>query len=371
MRLIGEFKDERQAFGFQAFLQKEGINSVYDLSPQDSIYRLWVIEEEDFEKAYAFLLEWQKNPQDVRFAAKEKPVIPTVQVPHWKVRMEPPAQSPPFSLNNIIILVCAFLYLVSSFQALRMEENNGIASIELGLTPIQKKLLFDYPQYLKNYEEFLQEYPIKTLDDIKNLSPEGQACYKKLETTPGWKGFSDLFMTRSWKDYDDLPPDTLFHDIRKGEIWRLISPVLLHGGLLHILFNMAWLWMLGKQIEQRLGKFRYLILSILIGVIGNVAQYLMSGPVFLGYSGIVVGMVGFIWMRQRMAPWEGYPLQRSVTVFIGIFVLAMLGLELVSMGLQYFHVTQLYANIANTAHIIGGVTGIALARLPYFSRSRP
>jgi len=57
--------------------------------------------------------------------------------------------------------------------------------------------------------------------------------------------------------------------IRQGEVWRLFSPVLLHGTWLHILFNMAWLWLLGRQIEQRLGILKYLIFSVIVGVIAK------------------------------------------------------------------------------------------------------
>jgi membrane associated rhomboid family serine protease len=51
-----------------------------------------------------------------------------------------------------------------------------------------------------------------------------------------------------------------------------------------------------------------------------------------------------------------------------VFVIAMLVLEIASMAMQFFRVTELSANIANTAHIVGGLVGIALARVPYFSR---
>jgi rhomboid protease GlpG len=204
---------------------------------------------------------------------------------------------------------------------------------------------------------------------VKQLSPEGQECYEKVKKAPTWKGYVDLIVTRSWKDYDNLPPGTLFGSIRQGEVWRLFTPVLLHGNLLHILFNMAWVWLLGRQIELRIGIIRYLLFSLIVGIIANIGQYLISGPEFLGYSGIVMGMVGFIWMRQKKAPWEGYPLHPTVIRFLLIYIAALLGLEIVSMALDYFHVTELYANIANTAHIIGGMTGIALARLPFFSRS--
>ena len=375
MRLIGEFKDERQAFGFQAFLQKEGIQSLYD-SGKDAadlpIYRLWIIEEDDFDKAWAFYQEWQKDPHDVRFEPtkdKIEAAAPKAEPPKWKVRMAAKRPGSSFSLNNFIILLCGLLYFLNSLQEGAILKQKGIEALQVGFTPLEKKLVFDYPEYFVNFEKFLDQYPIRTPEEIKELSAEGQACFDKVKNAPTWKGFTELIMQRSWKDYDALPPGTLFGKIRQGEVWRLFTPVLLHGNLLHILFNMAWVWLLGRQIEQRIGIFRYLIFTLIIGVIANVFQYIASGPEFLGYSGIVMGMVGFIWMRQKMAPWEGYPLQPTIVRFILIYVIVLLVLELVSLGLDFFHVTELYANIANTAHIIGGLTGIFLARLPFFSRS--
>ena len=81
-------------------------------------------------------------------------------------------------------------------------------------------------------------------------------------------------------------------------------------------------------------------------------------------------MVGFIWMRQKMAPWEGYPLNPTIVRFVVIYVVILLVLEMVLFGLNFFHISlRFYVNIANTAHIIGGLTGVMLARLPFFSRS--
>lgn len=370
MRLIGEFKDERQSFGFQAFLKKEGIQSLYDSTKDaagQTTFRLWIIEEDDFDKALAFYQEWQKNPHEDRFSPKQEKVEPVVSKTassRWKVRVVR-QQGSSFSLNNLIILICGLLFILNLFQQQKIKEK-GEAAMQLTLTPIEKTLIFDYPQYLVNLENFLAEYPVRTMAD---LSADGKAAFQKAKDSPAWKGVTDLLMKRSWKGYEELPAGTLFGKIRQGQIWRLYSPVLLHGGWLHILFNMAWLWLLGRQIEQRIGIFRYLVFSLIVGVVANVAQYLMSGPEFLGYSGIVVGMVGFIWMRQKIAPWEGYPLNPSIVRFIVIYVVVLLALEMVSLGLDFFHVTELYANIANTAHIIGGLTGILLARLPFFSRS--
>jgi GlpG protein len=374
MRLIGEFQSEKEAFRFQVFLQNHGIQSLYDLAKdapeQKPVYRLWVIEEDGFDTALSYYREWEQDSASEQFQdVKEE--LPPQKGSHspWKVRVAAPSFHSPFSLNNFIIVICGFLFLWYVVQAERLVKVQGEVALEYELTPIQKELFFDYPAYLGNIESFLQEYDIKTEEDLKKLSPKLQARFKKIQDTLTWKGGADMIVTREWTLIEKLPDKTLFAKIREGEVWRLITPVLLHGNLLHLLFNMVWLFVLGRQIEERIGRFRYLLLSVLLGVAGNVAQYLVSGPIFLGYSGIITGMVGFIWMRQKMAPWEGYPLPRVVIVFITVFVAAMLALEVVSMALQFFHITSVYANIANTAHIIGGLFGIALARLSLFSRS--
>jgi GlpG protein len=134
---------------------------------------------------------------------------------------------------------------------------------------------------------------------------------------------------------------------------------------------MLWLFILGRQIEERIGIVRYIFLSLLIGIAGNVAQYLMSGPDFLGYSGIVTGMVGFIWIRQKIAPWEGYPLQKPVIIFITVFVLAMLAFEVFVVSLKFFHIDWGSVALANTAHVIGGLFGALLGRLSMFARAHP
>ena len=371
MRLIGEFKDEKQSYSFQSYLKKEGIPSLYD-STQDAkgqtIFRLWIVEEDDFDKAASLLQEWEKAPQFEPIQEKiAVPVSSTRQSPAWRVKIVRQPR-PTFSINNLIIVLCGLLFIFNTVQEAKMIKLQGEAAIELSLTPLEKTLLFDYPEYLVNLENFLKEYPVRKMAEIKELSSEGQAAFEKAKNAPTWKGVTDLLMKRSWKEYEELPAGTLFGKIRQGEIWRLISPVLLHGSLIHILFNMAWLWLLGRQIEPRIGILRYLLLTVIIGVVSNVSQYLMSGPEFLGYSGIVMGMVGFIWMRQKKAPWEGYPLQPIIVRFIVIYIAILFLLEMVSLGLDFFHVTELYANIANTAHIIGGLTGVLLARLPFFNR---
>jgi len=353
MRLVAEFQTEKEAFSFHLFLQNHGIQSTYDVVA--GTYRLWVPEEELFEEAARYYKEWQSHPE----AALHEP--PPSQ---WKIRAPNTSYARPFSITHLLITVCGFFFLWYLFQAEAMVQKHGEIALEYELTPLQHQMLFDDPAYLGEVVSFLDAHDVKTEDALNKLPPEAAKAFKAIQNAPTWKGVIDL-ATHPWHT---IPSGTLFGKIREGEVWRLITPVFLHGGWLHILFNMAWLYILGRQVEERLGVSRYLLLSLIIGIVANVSQYLASGPIFLGYSGIITGLVGFIWMRQKKAPWEGYPLPRAIIVFITIFVLIMFVLELIALALQYFHVLNLYPNIANAAHIIGAVTGILLARLSFFAR---
>jgi GlpG protein len=93
----------------------------------------------------------------------------------------------------------------------------------------------------------------------------------------------------------------------------------------------------------------------------------MSGPLFFGLSGLVTALFGFIWMRQRLAPWEGYILSKPTIYFIAIFIFAMFMIQLVSFFLQITNQAALSAGIANTAHLVGLGIGALCGRLNLFA----
>jgi len=138
-------------------------------------------------------------------------------------------------------------------------------------------------------------------------------------------------------------------EISSGQIWRLITPIIIHFSFIHILFNMLWLKDLGSQIENRHSS-KYLVLFIAITAAGsNVLQYLVSGPSFGGMSGVVYALLGYIWIRGKFDPLSGFYLDRTIVMLmIGWFFLCLTGL----MG-----------NIANTAHAAGLAMGMAWAYL--------
>jgi GlpG protein len=97
-------------------------------------------------------------------------------------------------------------------------------------------------------------------------------------------------------------------------------------------------------------------------------QYLMSGPFFIGYSGIVTALAGFTWMRERIAPWEGYPLNRATILFLVLFIGAVFVLQAASFFIQIFSNQDFAPNIANTAHIAGAIIGAYLGKFKFFAQ---
>lgn len=378
MRMIGEFRFQAKINDFQKILHKFGIPSIYDTIKDNNlkiVYRLWIVEEDDFLKAIHLYEAWKNHKigpdndpvinGDTSF--KISPSDPQSMLNDVKYSVTKYKRLRCF-LTRMIILICVSLFVWDAFESKKITEQKGYQELEVGLTSLQTKLLFDYPLYFEKLEEFLNIYSIHDLNDVYKLSPKAQNDFKALEAIPMWKGLTSLILQRRLHLIEELPYGTLFRKIRQGELWRLVTPVFLHGNFLHLLLNMSWLWILGCQIEERLGKTAFVIFSLLSAAVTNTFQYLVSGPIFLGYSGVLTTMVGFIWIRQKIAPWEGYPLHKSVINFVAIFVAAMCILEIGSLIFQFLEKADISPNIANTAHVSGGLLGIALGYLPFFRR---
>jgi rhomboid protease GluP len=92
--------------------------------------------------------------------------------------------------------------------------------------------------------------------------------------------------------------------IRQGEIWRLITPILLHGSLLHIGFNMYALFIFGIGLERRFGRVRFIILYLLAGFSGNVLSFLFTSGLSVGSSTSIFGLIAaegiFLYQNRKL-----------------------------------------------------------------------
>ena len=136
----------------------------------------------------------------------------------------------------------------------------------------------------------------------------------------------------------------------RREYWRLLTPAFLHFGLLHIVFNGLWTWEFGRRIELLVGKSNFILIALGIAIAANVGQYWWEpNQIFGGLSGLVYGLLGYVWVRNMIAP---HPLLRVPPGIIGLMLawLVICALGIVDLFLD--------GGVANSAHVVGLLTGM-------------
>lgn len=146
----------------------------------------------------------------------------------------------------------------------------------------------------------------------------------------------------------------------------LVTAMFLHGGWLHLLGNMLYLWVFGDNIEDRMGRFRFLLFYLTVGVIGNLA-HVWSDPgsqmPTIGASGAIAGILGAYFIC--------YP-QAKILTLIPIFIFITIqeipaffylffwfALQLIS----GFVVSTAAGGVAWWAHIGGFIAGAVLVKM--------
>lgn len=325
----------------------------------DATYKLWVIDEDLVGRAEELIRLYKIDPRSeaVRIKKTQKKPKEEKAIP---LEPDPPKiDSGSTLIIRFVILLTTFLFalqLISTPQE-DVKARSGLYTPSL----VEETLLYDFP---KAAELYTQAFDLYYNPRTETLSRDGQELVVKADSLPYWKGFYPLMTEAHNGDYEATP---WFEKIQQGQFWRLITPAFLHGGLLHILFNLLWFWMLGKEIEKTLGAVKTALIIILIALFSNTAQYLMTGYQFLGLSGVVAGFLIFIGERQRIAPWEGYTLEKSVYNFLLIYIFGLALLQVLLFFGALAGMPEPPFSIANTAHIAGAALGFILGRSNFFA----
>jgi len=175
----------------------------------------------------------------------------------------------------------------------------------------------------------------------------------------------DAFYDRYSFDWSTFAGAISHGQLTVGLFVPLITHIFLHGGWLHILGNMLYLWIFGDNVEDRLGSGPYLIFYLLCGIVAAIGQGLIAPEAMVGASGAIAGVLGAYLVM--------YPTARvSTLIFLGIFISVVQLPALIVIG--FFIVLQVIdalaelrmtdhqaaSNIAYVAHIFGFVAGVLL-----------
>ena len=146
---------------------------------------------------------------------------------------------------------------------------------------------------------------------------------------------------------------SLAQTLEAGEYWRLLSPVFLHFGIIHLAFNMLWLFDLGRRIEFRQGSLHLFGVVVVTGLLSNFAQYIFGGDasLFGGFSGVIYGFLGYCLAREKVDPRCQFGVPPAIYGFMLVWLAIGYTGILGAIG---------FGNMANAAHSGGLVSGLIL-----------
>jgi rhomboid protease GlpG len=286
MRHIGTFSNEAQARFFTDFLLSRDIRS--QLEPEsDRSWSVWIRDEDQIEEAQAALTRFQANPMAAEF------------------------QKAPEAAAKA-----------------RQQEAEDLAKY-------RKRVRSG-----RNIFPKMGGYGLGILTFTLMLVCFYVAVFSKLGSDSEW--------LRAWHISDpDFVGSQFLPEVSQGQFWRLISPIFIHYGPLHLIFNMMWFYQLGSMIEGRQNAFFLLALIAVSAAASNVAQYALAHHYsnFGGMSGVIYALAGYIWMRGKYNPGSGLYLDRQSVVIL-----------LVWLVICY---TGAVGHVANTCHVVGLLVGMA------------
>ena len=135
------------------------------------------------------------------------------------------------------------------------------------------------------------------------------------------------------------------NSILNGDYYRLFTSMFLHGGIMHFLCNSYIIYVIGSQLESFFGKYKFLIIYLFSGIVGNLLSMLLTNGISVGASGAAFGLLGSI-------VYFGY----HYRVYLGTVIKSQI-IPLIAFNLLIGFMTP---NIDNAAHIGGLIGGLLI-----------
>ncbi len=330
MRQLGTITDERQAERFAAWLMAQRIDAHAE-EAAGAGWAIWVRDEDHLPQAREALAHFRAHPEDPRYANAERQAAELVRQEEAKRR---DAQ------KNVV----------------QMRSRWGNPGGALGGGPRRCPIIL-----------LLIGLSILTgiiaYEDTLGSDREGPPA-------PPSEIYRSLLFADPRPPVPDERPFSIWADVGRGQVWRAITPIFIHYGWPHLIFNVLCLYSFGSQIEDKRGSRMLLGLVLLLAVTSNVGQAVESGvrylgPHFGGLSGVVYGLFGFLFVKTRYDNRSGYFLS-PITSFMAIlwFALCIAG-EFPPMDRI---LPEDMTHVANSAHAVGLAVGAAAAYAPLLLR---
>jgi membrane associated rhomboid family serine protease len=178
-------------------------------------------------------------------------------------------------------------------------------------------------------------------------------------------GALDAFFDRYSFDWLEFTRRIASGDLGFDTFVPIVSHMFLHGGWLHLIGNVLYLWIFGDNVEDRFGSVQYLIFYLLCGIVAAIGQGLIAPGPMVGASGAIAGVLGAYLILSPTA-------RISTLVFLGFFITIIELPAIIVIGL--FIVLQILEGVAELrvaghaaaqqvayfAHICGFAAGLLL-----------
>lgn len=333
MRLIGNVESKQHADRITAFLITREIST--HCEQEGEKWEIWVRDEDAIDPAKAHLAEFNANPDDVKY----REAVDVAQ----KIAREKEKKLQEAKANYVQMTTDRWNAPITKVAPFTVALIAICAVVGLFLTNLGK------------------DHHGSTFRALAFCSISSAEANKIIEAANG--GESAPRSTVGAGSFDNR---LRLASIAKGELWRSITPIFIHHGIWHLLFNMYWLVIFGKQIEYRYGSFWLAVLVVLTAVPSNMAQCLVPGewdgaPIINmgnhwtiglgGMSGVLYGLFGYVWMKMIFDPKSGLYVSMTTAAILLIWMVACMH-------------PSFPINIGNWAHGIGLLAGVTIGYLP-------
>jgi len=187
------------------------------------------------------------------------------------------------------------------------------------------------------------------------------------ELSLGTSGRADAFFANF-----ALTPADLTHTPSPNTAWTVFTSMFLHGGWAHIIGNMLFLWIFGKNVEDSVGHFKFILFYLLCGVAAAGAQVALSPDStvpMIGASGAISGVLGaYLLLFPRVRVLVLFPIWIFWRVFYVpavLYLVLWFGMQLLS-GVAGLNSMDVNGGVAFWAHVGGFIAGMVL--IPVFKK---